>query len=301
MVAPLVNWAVDRDNRLTRPVIEAVDRDRPPGGAAEIPRPQLSMRAKRRPPARQRGRARPSAARPCSMRPASSITTIPRIGEATRAVLAQNGVETEVALSAVLRHAAARAGRARRASPTTRAHGRGELVPMIDEGYDIVALVPSCALMLKFEWPLHPAGRPGDRSGWRAPPSTSANTSWTSPRRKDWRPACKPLPGGVTPASRLPCAGAEHGAEGGRDAAAPARARHRGDRALLGPWRLVGRDEGEFRGRRSRSGGRSRARPRRNAKAYLASECPLAGVHIAQGMELLAARARRPSRVTRSS
>src|ERR1700681_4528629 len=28
------------------------------------------------------------------------------------------------------------------------------LGPWIDKGYDIVALVPSCALMLKFEWPL---------------------------------------------------------------------------------------------------------------------------------------------------
>jgi glycerol-3-phosphate dehydrogenase subunit C len=25
---------------------------------------------------------------------------------------------------------------------------------LIDNGYDIIALVPSCALMLKFEWPL---------------------------------------------------------------------------------------------------------------------------------------------------
>src|SRR3546814_11648426 len=29
-----------------------------------------------------------------------------------------------------------------------------ELKPWIDKGYDVVGLVPSCALMLKFEWPL---------------------------------------------------------------------------------------------------------------------------------------------------
>src|SRR5690606_18605920 len=28
------------------------------------------------------------------------------------------------------------------------------LLPLVDEGYDILALTPSCALMLKFEWPL---------------------------------------------------------------------------------------------------------------------------------------------------
>src|SRR5215471_8576404 len=33
-------------------------------------------------------------------------------------------------------------------------------VPGIDEGYDIIALVPSCALMLKFEWPLILPGDP---------------------------------------------------------------------------------------------------------------------------------------------
>src|SRR3546814_94737 len=30
----------------------------------------------------------------------------------------------------------------------------GELCRWVDQGYDIVALTPSCALMLKFEWPL---------------------------------------------------------------------------------------------------------------------------------------------------
>src|SRR5687768_16258365 len=28
------------------------------------------------------------------------------------------------------------------------------LLPYIEDGYDVIALVPSCALMLKFEWPL---------------------------------------------------------------------------------------------------------------------------------------------------
>ena len=28
------------------------------------------------------------------------------------------------------------------------------LLPWVDKGYDVVALTPSCALMLKFEWPL---------------------------------------------------------------------------------------------------------------------------------------------------
>ena len=44
-----------------------------------------------------------------------------------------------------------------------------ELVSWIDRGYDIVALVPSCALMLKFEWPLI---LPGDKNITRLSKST---------------------------------------------------------------------------------------------------------------------------------
>ena len=60
----------------------------------------------------------------------------------------------------------------------------------IDKGYDIIALVPSCALMLKFEWPLIlPDDAGGDAAG-EGDLTTSANTSWTSRARKGWRRAC---------------------------------------------------------------------------------------------------------------
>ena len=75
------------------------------------------------------------------------------IGAAARAVLARNGVETEVAHPACcgmpkleLGELEAVAAAARKVSDA--------LLPWVDKGYDIVALTPSCALMLKFEWPL---------------------------------------------------------------------------------------------------------------------------------------------------
>ena len=52
-----------------------------------------------------------------------------------------------------------------------------------------------------------------------------------------------------------------------------------------GSWGVL---EGQFRDRRSRSGSRSRARRLSNTKPFVASECPLAGMHILQGMEILA-------------
>ena len=57
--------------------------------------------------------------------------------------------------------------------------------------------------------------------------STSANTSSTSPRRTASRPASSRSPGGVDGAHRLPRPRAEHGPEGGGDAAAASRGRGR--------------------------------------------------------------------------
>jgi glycerol-3-phosphate dehydrogenase subunit C len=75
------------------------------------------------------------------------------IGAAALGVLARNGVQTEVVHPACcgmprleLGDIEAVAAAARQVSDA--------LLPWVDKGYDIVALTPSCALMLKFEWPL---------------------------------------------------------------------------------------------------------------------------------------------------
>src|SRR6201999_1797546 len=77
----------------------------------------------------------------------------PATGMAARAVLNHLGVETKVAYpgccgmpfleQAELERVAANAAKVSK-----------ELVKLIDDGYDIVALTASCGLMLKFEWPL---------------------------------------------------------------------------------------------------------------------------------------------------
>ena len=75
------------------------------------------------------------------------------IGIAARAVLAKNGVETEVLYPACcgmpqmehgdLAKVAENAGKV-----------ADELMPWVEKGYDVISLVASCSLMLKFEWPL---------------------------------------------------------------------------------------------------------------------------------------------------
>jgi glycerol-3-phosphate dehydrogenase subunit C len=75
------------------------------------------------------------------------------IGAATRAVLAKNGVESEVVHPACCGMPKLELGDLEAVAAAARKVSEA-LLPWVDKGYDIVALTPSCALMLKFEWPL---------------------------------------------------------------------------------------------------------------------------------------------------
>jgi len=75
------------------------------------------------------------------------------IGHAARAVLAHNGVETEVVYPACCGMPQLEHGDLARVADSA-AQVAAELKPWIDKGYDVIATVPSCALMMKFEWPL---------------------------------------------------------------------------------------------------------------------------------------------------
>src|SRR6185437_16206071 len=151
-VAGLANWGSDEHNKLTRPILEKVagiDRN------AALPKYNgrtFMMRTKRTPPARD-------TTAPAAKRKAVIYATCfanynnPTIGEAARAVLAKNGVETEPLYPQCCKMPQLEAGNLTAVAKAAR-EVAAELAPWIDKGYDIVALVPSCALMLKFEWPL---------------------------------------------------------------------------------------------------------------------------------------------------
>ena len=102
------------DNRLTRADAGEGRRHRSRRRAAEIPRPTFVLRADGRRARGQPRRRRPSAARRCSMPPASSTTTIPSIGDGGARGAGEERRRDRGGLSALLRHAAARAGRSRR-------------------------------------------------------------------------------------------------------------------------------------------------------------------------------------------
>ncbi|MEJ0027603.1 MAG: heterodisulfide reductase-related iron-sulfur binding cluster [Rhizomicrobium sp.] len=77
----------------------------------------------------------------------------PATGIAARAVLNHIGVETKVAYPGCCGMPFLEQAELDRVAKNA-AKVSKELVKLIDEGYDIVALTASCGLMLKFEWPL---------------------------------------------------------------------------------------------------------------------------------------------------
>ena len=159
-----------------------------------------------------------------------------------------------------------------------------EFGPWIEKGYDIVALTPSCSLMLKFEWPLILPDDEDVRQLSQATRDTGEYVVDIS-RNEGLADGMSALDGSVT--VHLVC---------------HSRAQNMGQKAaelirlipdadvqvitLFRPWRFLGNDE-----RQLETGikiGRPAARKAvETAPRYVVSECPLAGIHILQGMERL--------------
>jgi glycerol-3-phosphate dehydrogenase subunit C len=282
-IAPLANWATKTGRALTRPALEGLaGLDR----RAALPKfhgKTFVMRAKAAAPAvNQRA--------PGFGRKAVLYATCfanynnPRIGEATRAVLAHNGVETEVAYPGCCGmpkleqgDLAAVAAAARKAA--------ADLGSYVERGYDVVALVPSCALMLKFEWPLI---LPKDESIERLAQATFDVSEYVVAiaKQEGLAPGLTALPGGVT--VHLACQARAQNM--GAKAAEMLRLLPETDVAVIercsghgGSWGAMKKNFDA-----ALKVGKPVARQAaKNAKALLASECPLAGMHIVQGMEAL--------------
>jgi glycerol-3-phosphate dehydrogenase subunit C len=283
-VAPLANWGSDRHNGLTRPVLEKLaDIDR----NAELPKyygRTFMARAKNAPPPIDRSA-------PASGRKAVLYATCfvnynnPNIGEATQAVLAKNGVETEVVYPECCRMPQLEAGDLGMVAAGAR-HVAAELGPWIEKGYDIVAMVPSCALMLKFEWPLIV---PDDAAVKRLSEATFDVAEYIVDiaRKEGLAPGLGQLDAPVT----LHMACHARAQNMGQKAAEMLRLVPEAQITVIercsghgGSWGVM---KGNF--ETALKVGKPVARQALpKAGAVLASECPLAGMHIRQGMEVLA-------------
>jgi glycerol-3-phosphate dehydrogenase subunit C len=290
--APLANWASDRHNRLTRPLLErlaGVDRK------AALPRYHARtflMRARKSPPP-------VDASAPAAGRKAVLYATCfvnynnPSIGEAAQAVLAKNGVAAEAIYPGCCGMPQLEAGGLAKVAAAARGVAAA-LGPYIDRGYDVVALVPSCALMLKFEWPLILPDDPAVKK-LAAATFDIAEYVVAIAGKEGLAPGLKPLDGGVT----LHIACHARAQNMGQKAAEMLRLLPEAEVAVIercsghgGSWGVVA---GNF--ATALKVGRPVARQALGAPTpYLASECPLAAMHILQGLELLAKEERLPER-----
>jgi glycerol-3-phosphate dehydrogenase subunit C len=290
-VAPLVNWATKVENSVTRPALERLaDIDR----RAALPRFHRRSFVRR---ARSKGPDRNTAA-PAHARKAVLYATCfvnynnPRIGEAAHAVLAKNGVATEVAYPGCCGMPHLERGDLARVAESA---GRiaAALGQYIEQGYDVVALVPSCALMLKFEWPLI---LPEDAAVKRLAKATFDVSEYVVDiaRKEGLAPGLQALPGGVT--LHLACHARAQNM--GAKAAEMLRLLPDPDVAVIercsghgGSWGVL-KENFPIALKVGRPVARQAAK---NDKTFVASECPLAAAHILQGMAALDGEAKAPA------
>ena len=282
-VAPLANWATDTRNRPVRRLLEGLaDIHR----EAALPRYHgrtLEMRARDAAPALDRDA-------PAFGRKAVIYATCfanynnPAIGLAARAVLARNGVETEVVYPSCcgmpqLEHGDLEAVADKAARVAT------ALGEWIDAGYDVIALVPSCALMLKFEWPLILPENPAVERLSKATFDVSEYVVDIA-RKEGLATRPRPVEGGV--ALQIAChARAQNMGQKARDMlklipeielAVIERCSGHG-----GSWGIM-KENFEVALKIGRPVARQAAE---SGKRHVCSECPLAGAHIVQGIERL--------------
>ncbi len=282
LVAPLANWASSTGNKVTRPILEGaagVDR------RAELPKfhgRTFTMRA--------REPLEPAADGKAKARKAALYATCfvnynnPQIGMAARAILARQGVTTEVVYPTCCGMPQLEQGEIAKVAERARKVSL-ELSPLIDEGWDIVALIPSCALMFKFEWPLIVPDDPYVKKLAAATYDVSEYIVDIA-KKEGLADGLKPLPGGVT--LQLACHARAQNM--GQKAAELLRlipnaevsviercSGHGGSWGVMQEWFEVALKVGKPVARQAL----------REGKAFVASECPLAGEHIVQGMKAL--------------
>ena len=291
-VAPLANWAARRGNRLTRPLMQAlagIHRD------AALPRfhaRRFSRQAAQSPPAVDE--SAPAAGRKAVLYATCFVEyNNPGIGRAAQGVLARNGVETTVVYDACCGMPQLERGDVaevcRRARRIARALG-----PWIDRGWDVVAPVPSCALMMTTLWPLH---LPDDPAVARLARRTRDIAEYVVDiaRSKGLAQGMAPLKGDVALHQACHARAQDIGAKAavmlrmipGCNVLMMQRcAGHGGTWGVMKQNFETGMKVGEPVIRQAAESGR----------AHIASECPLAGDHIVQGMERLGGGRAAPTR-----
>jgi glycerol-3-phosphate dehydrogenase subunit C len=207
----------------------------------------------------------------------------PKAGLAARAVLAKNGVETEVLHPHCCGMPMLEQGNIGEVAKSAR-EVAAAMRPWIEQGYAVVALVPSCALMLKLEWPLILPGDPDIELLSKATFDLSEYVVDIA-RKEGLAPGLSPVAqGGI--ALHISChSRAQNMGQKARDML---KLIPGADLQIIercsghgGTW---GYREANF-GTAMKIGAPVARQAAEGGKAIVTSECPLAGLHIAQGIE----------------
>jgi glycerol-3-phosphate dehydrogenase subunit C len=281
LIAPLVNLVTRRGNRLTRKLLEMVAGIH---ADAELPRyagRTLEKQAADEPPLRD-------PAGPARGRKVALYATCfadynnPEIGMAALKVLARNGVETQLVYPGCCGMPQLEHGDLKRLAGMAQKVARA-LAPLIDQGWDIVAPVPSCALMLKFEWPLMLPDDPLVAKLARATFDISEYMVDIA-RKEGLAPGLKPVEGGVTLHFACHSRAQNIGAMGAEmlrqipSTKVVVVERCSGHGGSLGVKK-------EFFETGLKIGKPAMLQIVKAETAHLCSECPLAGAHLVQGIE----------------
>jgi glycerol-3-phosphate dehydrogenase subunit C len=282
-VAPIANWATDVDNGLTRPILEAVAGVHREARLPDFHSKTFTLQSKN--VSLPVNREAPGFGRKAVLYATCFVNyNNPGIGMAARRVLALNGVETEVVYPACCGMPQLEQGEIAKVADNAKKVSQA-LKPWIDKGYDVIALVPSCSLMLKFEWPLI---LPQDEDVKLLSKATFDVSEYIVDiaKKKGLAPGLKPLEGGIT--VHLACHARAQNM--GPKAAEMLRlipdtkisviercSGHGGSWGVKKEWFEVALKIGKPVARQAA----------KNGHPHVVSECPLAGEHIIQGMEKL--------------
>ncbi len=207
----------------------------------------------------------------------------PSVGEAALSVLARNGVDVVLRYPRCCGMPQYEQGDVEQVRRTAVRTAR-EFVPLIDEGRTVIALTPSCALMLKSEWP---ALAPDDENVSKLAAATRDIDEYVMEIADagDLAPGLQPIEGGVT--VHLACHSRAQNI--GPKAAQMLRLIPETDVTVVercsghgGLWGMKKQwfDTAVKHGRNATSAAIRADRPN------LAAACPLAGMHLSQSMRL---------------
>lgn len=293
LVAPIANWATERGNTVLGPIVRGAAGLHPD---AELPKYASNSFVNLSANTPVLNRDAPAFGRKAVIYATCFVNfNTPGVGLDAREVLARNGVETVVLHPSCCGMPLLEQGRIQDVARNARTVAQ-EMKPWIDQGYDVIGLVPSCALMLKFEWPLI---LPDDPEVIALSKATFDITEYIVDiaKKEGMAPGMQPIDGTLT----LHMACHARAQNMGQKGAEMLRLIPSADVKVIercsghgGSW---GFKQEHF--ETAMKVGRPVARQAaQNGPGFVMSECPLAGVHIVQGMDRLGDDKPKPELVT---